>query len=283
MMPFFKILLEGRMGISAKVCSRIFTQLKKYQRVLEAARQRDIGEADTITIITDFLCDALGYDKYKEVSSEHAIRGTYVDRVVTVDNKKRFLIEAKAIGVELKDAHVKQAVDYAANEGVSWVVLSNGAVWRLYNLKFGKPIDKTLVFEIDLLSCDCKSDDVISCFGSLSAEGYSKDSLTELLNQKQTSSKYTVAAVLRTSKMIETLRKEMRRLSGIRLDPDYLTSLLENDIVKRELVDSEEAQAATTYVKKLQRAADRERSGPTEVAAVAADPNTAIASTNQTV
>jgi len=27
--------------------------------------------------------------------------------------------------------HVKQAVDYAANEGISWVVLSNGAVWRL--------------------------------------------------------------------------------------------------------------------------------------------------------
>jgi hypothetical protein len=46
----------------------------------------------------------LGYDKYKEVSSEQAIRGTYDDRVVTVDGRKRFLIEGKAIGVELKDA-----------------------------------------------------------------------------------------------------------------------------------------------------------------------------------
>ena len=41
------------MGVSAKVAARISTQLKKYQRVLEAARQRDIGEADTVTIITD--------------------------------------------------------------------------------------------------------------------------------------------------------------------------------------------------------------------------------------
>ncbi|WP_210297550.1 type I restriction enzyme HsdR N-terminal domain-containing protein [Bradyrhizobium sp. 2S1] len=178
------------MGISTKVSARISTQLKKYQKVLAAAKQRDIGEADTVTIITDFLSDALGYDKYKEVSSEHAIRGTYVDRVVTVDSKKRFLIEAKAIGVELKDAHVKQAIDYAANEGVSWVVLSNGAMWRLYNLRFGKPIEKTLVFEIDVLACDCKNDDIISCFGSLSSEAYSKDTLTELLNEKQTSSKY---------------------------------------------------------------------------------------------
>ncbi|WP_128971233.1 type I restriction enzyme HsdR N-terminal domain-containing protein [Bradyrhizobium tropiciagri] len=247
------------MGISAKVSARISSQLKKYQKVLAAAKQRDIGEADTVTIITDFLSDALGYDKYKEVSSEHAIRGTYVDRVVTVGGKKRFLIEAKAIGVELKDAHVKQAIDYAANEGVSWVVLSNGAMWRLYNLRFGKPIEKTLVFEIDVLACDCKSGDITGCFGSLSSEGYSKDTLTELLNEKQTSSKYTVAAVLRTDKMVEAIRKEVRRLSGIRLDPEYLSSLLENEIVKRELIDSEEAAAAAAYVKKLQKTAEREK------------------------
>ncbi|UGY15556.1 type I restriction enzyme HsdR N-terminal domain-containing protein [Bradyrhizobium septentrionale] len=260
------------MGIPARVSARISAQLKKYQKVLGAAKQRDIGESDTVTIITDFLCDALGYDKYKEVSSEHAIRGTYVDRIVTVDNKKRFLIEAKAIGVELKDSHVKQAIDYAANEGVSWVVLSNGAVWRLYNLRFAKPIDKTLVFEINILSCDSKDEDTIGCFGSLSSEGYSKDSLTELLNEKQTSSKYTVAAVLRTEKIVESIRKEVRRLSGIRLDSEYLSSLLENEIVKRELIDSEEATAAAAYVKKLQKTAEKEKADATiTVAAVAAD------------
>jgi predicted type IV restriction endonuclease len=182
------------MAVSAKVVSRISTQLKKYQLVLKDAKQRDISEADTVKIITDILADVFGYDRYKEVSSEHPIRGTYADLMVAVDEKKRFLIEAKAINVELKDGHVKQAIDYAANEGITWVVLSNGAVWRLYCLKFGKPIDKILVFEIDILSCDCKSDDVVSCFGNLTREGYSKDSLADLLNQKQTSSKYTVAA-----------------------------------------------------------------------------------------
>ncbi|WP_426440261.1 type I restriction enzyme HsdR N-terminal domain-containing protein [Bradyrhizobium genosp. P] len=247
------------MAVSAKVAARISAQLKKYQKILEAAKQRDISEADTVTIISGILSDALGYDKYKEVTSEHAIRGTYVDLVVIVDDKKRFLIEAKAIGVELKDSHVRQAVDYAANEGISWVVLSNGAVWRLYNLKFGKPIDKVMVFEIDVLSCDCKSDDVIYCFGNLSSEGFSKDSLTDLLNEKQTSSKYTISAVLRSTNLIEALRKEVRRLSSIRLDTDYLRSLLENEIIKRELIDSDDAKAAAAYVKKLQHAFDKER------------------------
>jgi hypothetical protein len=60
-------------GNFRKSCCENSAQLKKYQKVLATAKQRDIGEADTVTIITDFLCDALGYDKYKEVSSEHAV------------------------------------------------------------------------------------------------------------------------------------------------------------------------------------------------------------------
>jgi hypothetical protein len=258
------------MAVSAKVEARISTQLKKYLTVLKAAKQRDISEADTVTIITDILADVLGYDKYKDVSSEHAIRGTYIDLVVTVDEKQRFLIEAKAINIELKDTHVKQAIDYAANEGITWVVLSNGAVWRLYCLKFGKPIDKILVFEIDILSCDCKSDDVVCCFGNLTSEGYSKDSLADLLlNQKQTSSKYTVAAILRSDAMVDSLRKEIRRLSGLRLEPDYLSSLLDNEIIKRELIDSDEGGDATAYIKKLQKAFNKERA---QSAAPAANP-----------
>ena len=128
-------------------------------------------------------------------------------------------------------------------------------------MKFGKPIDKILVFEIDILSCDCKSDDVVSCFGNLASEGYSKDSLADLLNQKQTSSKYTVAAILRSDSMINSLRKEIRRLSGLRLEPDYLSDLIDNEIIKRELIDSDEGGDASAYIKKLQKAFNKERAG----------------------
>jgi predicted type IV restriction endonuclease len=250
------------MSVSAKVVARISTQLKKYQGVLKAAQQRDISEADTVTIITDMLADIFGYDKYKEVTSEHSIRGTSVDLAVTVDEKKRFLIEAKAINIELKDQHVKQAVDYAANEGISWVVLSNGAIWRLYCVRFSKPIDKTLVFEIDAMNCDCKNDDVVACFASLTSEGYSKDNLADLLSEKQTSSKFTIAAILRSDAMIDALRKEVRRLSGVRLEPEFLIALLENEIIKRELIDGEQGDDALAYVKKLRRAFEKQKPVP---------------------
>ncbi len=39
------------------------------------------------------------------------------------------------MGMELKDQHVKQAVDYAANQGVEWVGLTNVAIWRPYRVQ----------------------------------------------------------------------------------------------------------------------------------------------------
>ncbi|MGB6535779.1 MAG: hypothetical protein WBF58_07425 [Xanthobacteraceae bacterium] len=110
------------MAIPAKVALRITTRLKTYQGILAQAMKKDSSEGDTVVIVTDMIVDILGYDKYQNLSSEHAIRGTYVDLMVSVDNKPRFLVEVKAVGTELKDAYIKQAVDYAqirASTGLS--------------------------------------------------------------------------------------------------------------------------------------------------------------------
>src|SRR5205814_4016595 len=138
---------------------------------LASAKQRDVSESDTVVIIADMLHDIFGYDKYQHVTTEHAIRGTYVDLAVVVDETIRFLIEVKAVGFELKDGHVKQAIDYGANKGVEWVVLTNGATWRVYKIYFSQPIEKSIIFEIDALTANPKSADVIACLGNLRREG----------------------------------------------------------------------------------------------------------------
>lgn len=253
------------MGISTKVSTRITTQLKRYQAVLANLQKRDVSEADTVTVINDMLADICGYDKYLHVTSQYAIRGTYVDLAVKVDEDIRFLIEVKAIGLELKDAHVKQAIDYAANEGIEWVVLTNGAFWRIYKVHFGKPIEKILVSELDAITTNVKAPEVIECFGNLSREGFSKGTMAELLLHKQVTSKFTVAAVLQTDFVLEVLRREIRRMSsGVKVEVDYLRSLLRDEVLKRDLVDSDEAQAATQNIKRLQRAATRKKTASRE-------------------
>src|SRR4051812_20828822 len=94
------------MAITKRVSDRITTQLKRYQSILSDAKSRDISESDTVNIVRDMLGDVFGYNKFIEVTSEFAIRGTFVDQAVKVGEEVRFLIEGKAIGVELKDHHV---------------------------------------------------------------------------------------------------------------------------------------------------------------------------------
>jgi hypothetical protein len=143
--------------IPSKVVDRISAGIKRFQPILASAKSRDVGESDTVTIIADMLYEVFGYDKYTEITSEYAIRGTFCDLAIKLENVLQMLIEAKAIGLDLKDAHLKQAVDYAANQGVDWVVLTNGTTWRIYKVIFGKPIDQELVIEIDFCALSPKS------------------------------------------------------------------------------------------------------------------------------
>ncbi|MDI6632248.1 MAG: type I restriction enzyme HsdR N-terminal domain-containing protein [Thermoanaerobacteraceae bacterium] len=117
------------MALPKKIEDRLKRGIKRYQPILSSAKSRDVNESDTVTIIKDILSDVFGYDKYSEITSEYSIRGTYCDLAIKIDNELRMLIEAKAIGSELKDGFVKQAVDYAANQGIEWVVLTNGDIW----------------------------------------------------------------------------------------------------------------------------------------------------------
>jgi hypothetical protein len=58
----------------------------------------------------------------------------------------------------------------------------------------------------------------------------------------------------------QACRIDARQHPGrLRLEPDYLSSLLDNEIIKRELIDSDEGGDASAYIKKLQRAFNKER------------------------
>jgi hypothetical protein len=241
-------------AIPKKVSDRISLNLKRFQTILTDAKSRDISESDTVVILADMLAELLGYKKYIEITTEFAIRGTYVDLAVKVGNDVRFLIEAKAINVDLKDNHVKQAIDYGANHGIEWVVLTNGAVWQVYKIHFKQPIDKSLIFEVDLLNTNPKNAQLLECFGTLSREGFTQSSMTAFFQQQQATSKFSLAALLTCESILSALKKELKKLSPtIKIEDEFLRHTLQNEVLKRELVDSEEAKAAVEIIKKANK------------------------------
>jgi len=239
-------------SIPKKVSERIADGLKRFQPIIQAAKARDAGESDTVTIITDCLTEIFGYDKYSEVTSEHSIRGTFVDLAVKVSDTLLFLIEAKAIGLTLNDKHLKQAVDYAANKGVDWVVLTNGQIWKVYKVSFTKPIDQELITEIDLLSINSKKAEEAEKLFILCKEGWQRSAIQDLYGQSQMLSRYTLGAALLSEPVLETIRRELRKAfpgAGL-VEIDVISNNLVSEVIRREVLEGDKAAQAT---KKLAR------------------------------
>lgn len=236
-------------SLPAKASTRIATALKKFKPIITAARAKDVNESDTVVIVTDLLQEMFGYDKYNEITSEHVIRGTSCDLAIKVEDAIVLLIEVKAIGLELKDQHVKQAVDYAANQGCDWVALTNGICWRIYKVTFGKPIEKELVVDLNMLELNPRSDDDIELVGLLAREAWQKERLGEYLEQKQALSRFTIAAVLLSDTVLAVVRRELRRVTPeVHIDVEEIANALRSDVLKREALDGEKAEEAQKRV-----------------------------------
>lgn len=231
--------------IPAKVAARLTASLKRFQPVIASARSRDIGEADTVTIVTDMLGEVFGYDKYSEITSEYAIRGTFCDLATKLDGQLQALIEVKGISSDLKDQHVKQAVDYAANQGVDWVVLTNAACWRVYKINFTKPIDQELVVQIDICKLNPKDRQDLETLYLWCKEGWIRSVLGDFHAQKQALSRFHIGAMLLSDTVVDVIRRELRRTSpDIRIDNDQIRDVLINEVLKREVTEGDKAEEA---------------------------------------
>lgn len=242
-------------AVPKRVAERLASGLKRYQPILDSAKSRDVNESDTSMIVSDMLADVFGYDKYNEITRELCVRGTYCDLAVRIDQKFQFLIEVKAIGVDLKEQHIRQGVDYAANQGIEWVALTNGLTWKVFRVSFGKPIDKELVVDLNLPLLSGKNDDDIAKLFLLSRESIVKSALEEYHDQKQAANKYVLAAAILSDPVLEVVRRQLRRMSkDLRVETDDLRAAISQDVLKREVIEGEHAAQAR---KKLSRAANR--------------------------
>jgi predicted type IV restriction endonuclease len=230
--------------IPIKVETRLINGLKKFQSILNNAKTKDINESDTAVIVTDILSELFGFDKYSEITSEYAIKKTFCDLAIKIDSKVRFLIEVKAIGLTLKDEHIKQAVDYGANAGVDWVMLTNGHLWKIYKIIFGKPIENDLVYEFDILNISVKRPDDLELLYYVSKESLGKSVLEDYHMQKQALNKFMIGQIILSDPVIEAIRRTIKKISPeIRISNKDVLAVLP-DVLKREILEGEKVEEA---------------------------------------
>jgi predicted type IV restriction endonuclease len=248
------------MAIAKRVCERITAGMKRLVPIIEQQKTRDVSEADTVTLVKDLLAEVFGYDKYSDVTSEYAIRGTYCDLAIKLEDKLVELIEVKAIGISLDDRHVRQVVDYAANEGIEWVILTNGITWRLYHVLFEKPIDKQLVAEIDLTTLDCRRERDLEALYPFTKEGFQRGAPSDLRDRQDATNRFLLAAILlENDAVLAMIRRELRKIVDVVVDDDEISRVLRDEVIKREVLEGQPATSAANRVKRAESKAVRDK------------------------
>ena len=257
--------------IPKRVSDRLSKETRRFQRILRAAKDRDINEADTVAIIADMLADVFGFDKYTEITGEYAIRGTYCDLAVNVEGRVKYLIEVKAIGLDLKDTHLRQAVGYGAQHGIQWVILTNGVDWEIYRIKFDKPLGHELLTSFNYLDLSPRKKEVHELLFLLCKEGLSKAAIEGYHEHVRSVNKFVISAILQSEASLKLLRRELRRVApGLRVETDEIQSILLSGVLKRDVLEGKAAQQASARVKKalgrsLKKRSHKRKAQPKEV------------------
>jgi hypothetical protein len=242
------------MKVSKRFVQRAKPALRRYQKVLESAKRRDVNESDTSVIVSDMLTEILGYDKYQEVTTELSVRSTFCDLAIKVHGRLQYLIEVKSIGTELKENHLRQAIEYGSREGIEWVLLTNGHLWQAHRIRFEQPIDHDLVFEIDLLSTESTPSDLLEKLYLVSREAGSVSVIDLYWQSKEATSRYVLAHVVLSDGVLQAIRRQVRSLfKETKVTTDELSMLLQTEVIKRQLLEGDKAEAAANTVNRAVR------------------------------
>lgn len=242
------------MKVSKRFVDRARPALRRYQKILESAKKRDVNESDTSVIVSDMLTEILGYDKYHEVTTELSVRSTFCDLAIKINGRLQYLIEVKSIGTDLKETHLRQAIEYGAREGIEWVLLTNGYLWQAHRIRFEQPIDHDLVFELDLLRNDNKVPQLLEKLFLISREAGNASAIDLYWQSKEATSRYVLAQLILSEDVLRLIRRRLRSLfKGTKISAEELATVLQVEVMKRDVLDGEKAEAAAKTVKRAVR------------------------------
>jgi len=259
--------------VPAVVVNRINSVVPKFKRVLKSALNKDVNESDTVTIVSDMLSEVFGFDKYEEVTREYAISSTYCDLAIKLDDKVEYLIEVKAIGIKLNDRHLKQAVDYAARSGISWVILTNGIHWNVHRVTLNGVVSDELVYSFDITTINHKNAEELEMLYMLCKRGVQKSNLDSFYSHKKSVNSYSVGAVVQTEAVIGAIRREMKKVNPkVNVSNDDIMKILLGDIIRRDVLESDEGKKELRRAKRILANKKKKAAAPVAAAPVAAAP-----------
>jgi hypothetical protein len=211
---------------------KIDKELKKKiidaRRMIEAVVKADGNEAETRRRVERIFESVMGYDALVHLSRERTIKGAgeteHVDFVIQFepgpDAEPIIMVELKRAGVDLALKHLKQVSSYAIDSGCEWVLLTNGRDWKLYHVEFGQPPITKLIEQWNLMNDDVA--ELAAKFELISYKSIKRGSLNKLWEKTTVLSTNSLLSSLLSPETIRTMRRILRKNTGVIVDPDDL-------------------------------------------------------------
>ncbi len=212
--------------VSASKSEKMLSALKDYKKRYLTKNIGDLDESGTRIMINTFLTSILGYQELEEIKTEYMIKGTYADYIVQIGGKRHFLVEVKAFSIDLSDKHLRQAINYGANEGIDWAILTNGRQFQVYKIIFEKPISEKLVYEVDFSAEDFSAKEALEQLIYLHRDAVVKKSLTDLWSRYSALEPINIAGLLFSPQVVSFLKKELKSKYDSKFEDDEIIESL---------------------------------------------------------
>lgn len=220
----------------AQVREKLKASIRKYSKPLNDLIARDANEGDTRLLVTELLTETLGYDKFADLTTEYQVKGEFADYGIRIDRELVAFLETKRVATKLNMKHLRQVQMYAVNEGVEWIMLTNGSQWQVYHLTGGLPVVLDLAFEVNLLGEESAAEKVNKLF-YITRESLKRRQIDELWKAKAATSPKSLGSVILSDPLVKAIKSELRKRTGQRIEDADVTRALKESVLRPECLN----------------------------------------------
>jgi hypothetical protein len=252
----------GEMSMPKRTLSKERKQaLKEAQKIIKQVYDHNGNEAETRRRVERIFESVMGYDVFKHLSRERAVKGSaeteHVDFAIQLEPgtkaKPLVMVELKRAKAELAKKHLKQVTSYAINAGCEWILLTNGIEWRIYHVEFGQPPEVELLDSWNLLTDDLI--DVSDKFDLISFKSIVRNQLNITWQRVKVFAPEQLLEAIISESSLSAIRRYLYKNTGVRLKYEEIYSgiskmLNENSAQTLSNIKLPSQKKRTTRVKK---------------------------------
>ncbi|MEU3018469.1 MULTISPECIES: hypothetical protein [unclassified Nocardiopsis] len=229
------------LGWETAVRGRVAAAVDRFAGPLADLAERDANDGDTRLLVADFFSVGLNFSKFQDLTTEYRTSGDSIDYAIVLDGELFAPVEVRRIGQDLDLRNIQMARRLAVDEGVDWVFLTNGRVWRVYHLRpdpaGGAPQPVTVV-DVDLLDEDAHDRNVDGLF-LLTRESVEHGRLDAMRRWREAAEAAPLSGTLVSDEVVAAVRERLRENAehpGHVGEDDEIRRVLAEEVVARGLL-----------------------------------------------